>query len=408
MTYGVFWWVLGQLTLLPLLLGGAFAWDLSAAQFNFPGLVGFLVHGSITGLLFALFRLRNIEGTAPSLGALGRGALVGLVAARILGVLLDAQDHLVPMGAMMSGILENNERLAAWIIIYGIGAMAGLVYTALYPTPMEGAGVSAIRGAAYGFFWWGLGGLTLLPLLTGQAMGWSHEHVRTEFPTLSGFILFGSALALLYRWFEGLVRLLLAEDVHTHDLEGPGVQFIRALGRGAASGLVGGAVFTLVMLQIGFLPQVASLVDSASPRSGLLVHFAIAVLIGMSYGVLFRRQSFDLSSALGWGMAYGFLWWILGALTLMPVFLGSGPQWAASTAAETFPALVGHLGYGASLGVAFFLLEARDRPWWLSRSQSEAERIAQRQEQILTSAPAIWVLIVMIALMLPVLLGTGA
>ena len=92
------------------------------------------------------------------------------------------------------------------------------------------------------------------------------------------------------------------------------------------------------------------------------------------------------------------------ALTLMPIFLGSTPQWSASAAALAFPALIGHLGYGATLGLTFYVLEAHDRPWWLSRSQSEAERIAQQKEQILSSAPAIWVLIVMIALTLPVLL----
>jgi hypothetical protein len=106
-------------------------------------------------------------------------------------------------------------------------------------------------------------------------------------------------------------------------------------------------------------------------------------------------------------LSYGFLWWIFGPLTLMPVLLGSTPQWDVTGAAGAFPALVGHLGYGAALGVVFYLLEARDRPWWLSRSDSEAERIARRQEQILSSAPAIWVLIAMIALLLPVLLGTS-
>ena len=49
------------------------------------------------------------------------------------------------------------------------------------------------------------------------------------------------------------------------------------------------------------------------------------------------------------------IWWILGALTLMPILLGSKPQWTASAAAEAFPVLIGHLGYGASLGVVFLL-----------------------------------------------------
>ncbi|MCZ6529703.1 MAG: hypothetical protein O6949_05130 [Chloroflexi bacterium] len=402
MSYGVFWWVLGLLTLVPLVMRGSFAWDLSAAQASFPGLVGLLIYGSLTGLLLALFRLRGSTPSLPSAGTLGRGALAGIVAAWILGILLDAQDHLVPMGAMVP---ETDPRFAAWVIILFIGALAGLIYSAFYPTPTDGAGTAVIRGAAYGFFWWVVGALTLLPLLSGHGLGWSLEQVRAEFPTLPGFILFGSMLALFYQWLHRLVRIFLSEDVGVPRAEGPGIQVLRAVGRGAVAGLLGGGIFTFVMFQIGFLPSVAGLVGSSSTGTGLLVHFIIAIVIGMSYGLLFRRQSFDLTSALGWGLTYGFVWWILGALTLMPIFLGNTPQWSASAAALAFPALVGHLGYGAGLGLTFYFLEARDRPWWLSRSESEAERITQHKEQILSSAPAIWVLIVMIALTLPVLLG---
>jgi hypothetical protein len=405
MSYGVFWWVLGQLTLGPLIFRGAFTWDLSAAQASFPGFLGFLMYGSLTGLMLGLIRFRTLAAPFASLRVLGWGLMAGLAGAWILGSLLDFQGHLVPMGVMVPGMPQDNQRLAAWIIVLTIGAIAGTIYSALYPTLGDGAGASAIRGAAYGFLWWALGGLTLLPMLSGQGIGWSVDHVRAEFPTFPGFLLFGSILTLFYQWMHGLHRTFFSEEVGKRRFEGPGIQAIRAIGRGAMAGLIGGGVFTLVMLRIGFLPTVASVVGSTSPSAGLLVHFGIAVLIGMSYGLLFRRQSFDVSSALGWGLAYGFLWWILGALTLMPVMLGAPPQWSVSTVAMAFPALVGHLGYGAGLGLTFYLLEARDRPWWLSRSESEAERIDQRKEQILTSAPAIWVLIVMIALMLPVLLG---
>ena len=407
MSYGVFWWVLGQLTILPLLLGGSFAWDLASAQSNLPGLIGLLVFGGLTGLFLALLNLGRAVASKPSLGGLVRGVLVGLAAGRVLGGLLDAQDHLVPMAAMMEAMPEQDQQLAAWIIILFIGGLAGLIYATLYPKPDEGAGVSAIRGVAYGFVWWSLGAITLLPLMSGQAIGWSLEQVQVEFPTLPGFMLFGALLTILYRWVEGFVATFLSSEVNEPQSEGIAVQFIRALGRGAAAGVVGGLVFTAVMVRIGFLPRVATLIGAGSAQAGLLAHFSIAVLIGMSYGLLFRRQSFDLASGLGWGMAYGFLWWILGALTLMPIFLGGRPQWSALAAANSFPALVGHLGYGASLGVVFYLLEARDLPWWLSRSQSEAKRIASRQELILSSAPALWVLVVMIALILPVLLGSN-
>ena len=43
--------------------------------------------------------------------------------------------------------------------------------------------------------------------------------------------------------------------------------------------------------------------------------------------------------------------------------------------------------------------------WWIPRTRAEAARVARHREQLLTSAPALWALIVMIALVIPVLLG---
>jgi uncharacterized membrane protein YagU involved in acid resistance len=159
------------------------------------------------------------------------------------------------------------------------------------------------------------------------------------------------------------------------------------------------------MLQIGFLPVFARLIGSTSAVAGLIVQLVVADLIGVSYGLLFRRQSYDIGSALGWGVSYGFFWWVLGPLTMIPVILGVAPQWTAQAAAELFASLVGHLAYGAGLGVAFHVLEARHNPWWIPRSQAEAARVARRKEQVLTSAPALWALVVVIALTLPVLLS---
>jgi len=171
------------------------------------------------------------------------------------------------------------------------------------------------------------------------------------------------------------------------------------------AGLVGGLLFSLVMLQIGFLPSVASLVGATSAAAGFLVHLVIAVLVGTSYGVLFQRQSYDVGSAMGWGLSYGFFWSILGPLTLMPIFLGGTPQWSAAAVAATFPNLIGHLAYGAGLGVIFYLLEARYSPWWIARRRAEAARVAHHQEQVLTSAPALWTFLIAAGLTLPVLLA---
>lgn len=294
----------------------------------------------------------------------------------------------------------------AWIGLLLLGAVCGSGYAILYPRSTSGAGAALIRGAAYGFFWWVVGGLTLVPIAEGSGLAWSAGSVREGFATFPCYLLFlGVAVGLFYHWISFLTHLLFSDDIRTVGREGFGTLGLRAVARGALAGLVGGAVFTLVMVQIGFLPTVARLVGSRSLLTGLIVHLMIAQLIGASYGLLFRRHSYDLGSALGWGLAYGFIWWLIGPLTLMPILLGSGPQWTADAAAAAYPSLVGHLGYGAGLGVTFYLLEKRYSPWWVSRSQAEAQRAELRRDQLMSSAPALWALMVLIALIVPILLG---
>jgi hypothetical protein len=38
-------------------------------------------------------------------------------------------------------------------------------------------------------------------------------------------------------------------------------------------------------------------------------------------------------SAVGWGVSYGFVWWLIGPLTLMPILLGTTPDWTAGATA---------------------------------------------------------------------------
>jgi hypothetical protein len=222
---------------------------------------------------------------------------------------------------------------------------------------------------------------------------------------LPGFLLFGAATTLFYHTLDGLTRLLLADITLHDDQEGAGTRGLRLLGRGVVAGTLGGLLFTVVMVQLGVLSTVAGLVGSTSPLAGFLVHLVIANLIGISYGLLFRRQSYDAGSALGWGVSYGFFWWILGPLTLMPILLGAPPQWAVEAAAGALGSLIGHLVYGAGLGITFYLLEARHKPWWVPVRQAQASRIERRKAQLFTSAPALWVLVVIIALTIPVVLG---
>jgi len=405
LTYGLLWWVIGPLTLVPLVSGNGLGWDLTTAQDHIPSLIGHLLLGAVIGLALALFRRDWRDTHIPLRGPLLRGAVAGLLAAWLLSILLDAQDKLMAMSAMLPNMMMADSRGGALFITLAIGLSAGLLFALLYPDPFDGTGAGLIRGAVYGFLWWVVGARTLISLFGGDRQAWSLDAIRADFVTLPGYVLFGTLLVLLYLWIRGLLRLLFGTERTFHNQEGVGTQGLRALGRGILAGSIGGLLFSLVMLQIGFLPVVASLVGMNSTSSGFIVNLIIANLIGMSYGLFFYRQSYDLGSALAWGMSYGVLWWILGSLTLMPVLLGSPPQWSAAFAVESFAALIGHLVYGAAVGIIVFLLEARYRPWWVSRGAAEEYQISRRKEQILTSAPALWVLIVVMALTVPLFLG---
>ena len=404
LVYGTSWWYLGPLSLLPLLRGQGLAWDVGSAQVAFPVLLGLVLYGATTGLVLVLLQWKRHSPVITEHfggGTLIRGVLAGLLAAGLFGAALDAQSQLLAATAP----LNDGSNFAAWLVTLVIGMLAGSGFAVLYSNPPDGSGAGLIRGTVYGFLWWVVGPLTLVPLLGGDALTWSVNGIRSVFATLPGYLLFGAAVALFYQWLGVLGRLLFADFVPGGDEEGVGTQGLRIVGRSVLAGLVGGLLFSLVMFQIGFLPSVAGLVGTTSAAAGFLVHLGIAVLVGTSYGVLFHRQSYDIGSALGWGLSYGFFWSILGPLTLMPIFLGGTPQWSPAAVAATFPNLIDHLAYGAGLGVVFYLLEARYSPWWVPQRRAEVARMAHYREQVLTSAPALWALLMAVGLTLPVLLA---
>ena len=404
MVYGTLWWYLGQLTILPLIDGDGLAWDLHSAQAEFPRLLGYLLYGATTGLALVFLQWKRhlqAETMRISRGALLRGALAGLLSALLLGATLNAQDQLLAFSTMMT----SDSYFIAWLVTLSVGLVAGVGFALLYPRSTEGSGAGLIRGTVYGLLWWVVGALSLVPVFSGVGLTWSVGEVREVFATLPGYLLFGAGLALLYKWLGAAVHVLFSDLVVASDEEGIGTQGLRIVGRSAMAGIVGGLLFSIVMLQTDFFPRVAELIGSTSSLAGFIVHLGIAVLIGTSYGLLFSRQSYDVGSALGWGVSYGFFWSILGPLTLMPMLLGTTPQWTVEAVVAAFPNLIGHLAYGAGLGVTLYILEARHSAWWIPRTQVQAVRVERHKEQLLTSAPALWTLLVFTGLMLPILAG---
>lgn len=135
------------------------------------------------------------------------------------------------------------------------------------------------------------------------------------------------------------------------------IDLSRALVVGGFAGVVGGWAFGKWMAQQGMLPLVAGLVGSDASEVGLVLHFLIAVTIGVSYGLLFQRDARGYGSSLVWGLAYGFLWWLVGALTLFPLLRGDPVVWTAAEAGAQFGSLMGHVVYGLLLGLVYSALD---------------------------------------------------
>lgn len=388
LAYGALWWLLSALTLLPLLSGQTISWSLPTAQAEFAGLLAHLLFGAATGLALALM----IQPPPPTrqmlrvlAGSLARGAVAGV-------------------GAMW--LLSGTPGPSAPLL----GLLAGIGFALLYPQAPDGAGPALIRGVGYGFLLWVVLPITLAPVLGGIDLvrAWSVDGARDAFDVFPGYLLAGAFTALLHRGLGDVRRFLLADPASRDTSEeGLGARGLHAGARGAVGGVVGGLLFAVIMLQLGYLGAVAQLVGAASELSGLVVHLAISVIIGTSYGLAFRRQAYDAASAVGWGVGYGFFWWLLGSLTLLPLWLGGEPQWSASAVGGAFPGLVGHLAYGAGLGLTCLMLEARSGPWWVTRTEMEAKRVARRRAN-LQGAPAVWALVIVIALTIPIVLSGSA
>lgn len=122
---------------------------------------------------------------------------------------------------------------------------------------------------------------------------------------------------------------------------------------GVLGSLAGGVVFGVMMQMMGMIKMIAMMVGSESVAVAWIVHLAISALFGVGYSLLFH------SFARQWlgGLIYGLIWYVLGPLTLMPLFMGMGLQWSAAAIAGSMPSLVGHLIYGVVTGFVYGKLD---------------------------------------------------
>ncbi|MGH9842108.1 MAG: hypothetical protein ACREEM_25420, partial [Blastocatellia bacterium] len=329
------------------------------------------------------------------------GGLAGIVGGWAFGKWM-AQANFFPL---IAGLAGSDSMMVGMTLHFVFAVIIGASFGVLFQRDVRGYGSCLGWGAGYGLFWWFLGPLTVMPIWQGNPIDWSHKRGSALFGSLVGHVVYGLIVGLIYAALDRLwVGFFKNSDPINREPEGAGSRFLYSLKWGAAASLAGGFLFSLVMLAIGFLPKVANLVGSSSLVVGFIVHLIISSLIGMSYGLLFRHEAPDFGSGVAWGLVYGLVWWFIGPLTLMPILLGSRFSWTPEVAGALLPSLIGHLIYGAATAVVFLVLERRHNDW-LRLDPRIAAREARRTRSIGTPAPAVWLFVLGLGVLLPILLG---
>jgi uncharacterized membrane protein YagU involved in acid resistance len=130
---------------------------------------------------------------------------------------------------------------------------------------------------------------------------------------------------------------------------------------GVVAGIIAGIVFGL-MMQI-MTPDmmnamIGQIIGQPNPMGSWLYHLFNSAVIGAIFGLALGRFATNYGTGAILGAVYGFVWWILGPLILMPLLLGMNEMVFAINNTALL-SLVGHLVYGVITGVVYIFL--RDR-----------------------------------------------
>jgi uncharacterized membrane protein YagU involved in acid resistance len=210
--YGIFWWFLGQLTLLPVAARIPLDWSAEHGSELFGALVGHILYGLILGVTYATLdrvwvRLfiqsdplnREVEGPGVRfLRSLEWGALAGLVGGVISSPVMLATGILPKIAGLGSGF----SILGGLLIHLFISALIGMSYGLLFRNEASNLGLGVAWGWLSGLIWWYLGPMTFLPLILTGVCDWSTDAASALLPSLMGHLIYGAATALIFLLLE--------------------------------------------------------------------------------------------------------------------------------------------------------------------------------------------------------------
>jgi len=210
--FGIFWWFLGPLTLLPLAAGSPLDWSADQGSALFGALVGHILYGLMLGLTYAAFdrlwlRLfihsdplnREAEGIGLRLiRSLQWGAVAGLAGGIVSSPVLFAAC-ILPRIAGLDTSLVGARGLLIHLLI---SALIGMSYGLLFRGEASSFGLGVAWGWLFGLIWWYLGPMTFLPLLLTGQIDWRPEAASALLPLLPGHLIYGAVTATVFLLFE--------------------------------------------------------------------------------------------------------------------------------------------------------------------------------------------------------------
>lgn len=274
--------------------------------------------------------------------AAGDGKAASPVACSLLGLLVGGAG-----GVVQSGLLGGSH-----VQPIVCGALFGAAFGLLFAKRATSPGAGLIWGLAAAVLLWIVFPAGIMPLVGGAGGRMMLSGAREHFPQLVAFLIcLGMPVGLaLGFWTE--LRSKIKEATFN---------WKRAIVAGGFAGTLGGMIFSRWVSSGDYFPLLAGYGPLHASRITIIVlHFGVALVIGVTFGLLFQRDVRGYGSSMGWGLGYAIFWWFLGQLTLLPLAAGNRLDWSADQASFVFGSLVGHILYGLILGVTYATL---DRFW---------------------------------------------
>ncbi|MFI9817712.1 hypothetical protein [Saccharothrix variisporea] len=135
---------------------------------------------------------------------------------------------------------------------------------------------------------------------------------------------------------------------------------------GVFAGLAGGVVFGLLMAGVGMLPTVGMLIGVDNAFVGFLVHLVVSAIAGGLFGLISRKVADKMVPVYAMSALYGVVWWLLGALIVMPLWLSVTADSAMSDMVfvvgnAQWVSLFGHVFFGWVTGATLLALRGHAR-----------------------------------------------